>query len=90
MAMLRVARSWRQSFLSTILIGLSFGVVLELGQAFSPRLWTKPMSAMQMRFPHPPAKPGWDWLSGGGGGIHAGPLPSGRRDIGLARAPLVA
>ena len=33
---LLAARSWRQSFLTAILIGFSFGLVLELGQAFLP------------------------------------------------------
>jgi glycopeptide antibiotics resistance protein len=30
------ARSWRQSFLSAVLIGFGFGVVLEFGQVFLP------------------------------------------------------
>ncbi len=33
---LLAARSWRQSFLSAVLIGFGFGVVLEIGQAFLP------------------------------------------------------
>ena len=33
---LLAARSWRQSFLSAVLIGFSFALVLELGQAFLP------------------------------------------------------
>ena len=33
---LLAARSWRQSFLSAVLIGFGFGVVLEFGQAFLP------------------------------------------------------
>ncbi len=33
---LLAARSWRQSFLSAVLIGFGFGVALEFGQAFLP------------------------------------------------------
>jgi VanZ family protein len=33
---LLAARSWRQSFLSAVLIGFGFGLALEIGQAFLP------------------------------------------------------
>ena len=33
---LLAARSWRQSFLSAVLIGFGFAVVLEFGQVFLP------------------------------------------------------
>ena len=33
---LLAARSWRQSFAGALMIGLAFGLVLEVGQAFLP------------------------------------------------------